>query len=186
MKSLRNIIGRNISGKKVLTLFLLTNVVYALMMIITIPKTMAHADGMKLFDMMPMGFDQAYAQSLLSALGETGRSVYLYNQIPLDLIYPLLFGFSYCLILAFFLKKINKLDSSLFYFCLLPLIAGSVDYLENAGIITMLVRYPDLSATLANTTSIFSVIKSMSTTLFFIVLIIVLIVLGIQSLKNRA
>ncbi len=186
MNTLRNIIARNLSGRNVLILFLLTNVVFVFMLMVTIPMTMAYTAGMELFDLMPMGYDLAYAQSLLSALGETGRDVYLYNQIPVDLIYPLLFGISNCLILAFFLKKINKLDSSLFYLCLLPLTAGFADYLENAGIVSMLLGYPDISATLVNTTSAFSVIKSMSTTLFYLVLIVVLIAFGIQSLKKKA
>jgi len=147
---------------------------------------MAYAQGMDLFDMMPMGYDHPYAIALLTALGDTGRNVYLFNQIPLDLIYPLLFAFSYCLILSYFLKKINRFDSSLFYLSLLPLIAGSADYLENAGIITMLVNYPEISTTLVNSTSTFSVIKSMSTTLYFLVLIVVLIAFGVKSVRRKS
>jgi len=62
--SFTKLINRNLSGKKVLTLFVLTNIVYAAMLIIT---------------------------------------------IPLDMIYPFLFGISYCLVIGYFLKKLNKL-----------------------------------------------------------------------------
>jgi hypothetical protein len=186
MEIFKRLIAGNLSGKKILILFILTNVVYALMLTFTIPKTMTYSKGMDLFDMMPMGYDHPYALSLLSTLGEAGRDIYLYNQIPLDLVYPFLFGISYCLIFAFFLNRINKIDSALFYLCLLPLIAGVADYLENAGIISMLVSYPDVSPGLVQTTSTFSVIKSMSTTLFFIALIGILIALGIKSLNAKS
>ncbi|MBT8291688.1 MAG: hypothetical protein KJN70_00310, partial [Eudoraea sp.] len=59
------------------------------------------------------------------------------------------------------------------------------DYLENIGIITMLNNYPDLSEAHINTTNIFSLIKSISTTLFFIVLIVIIIMVGIKWLKLK-
>ena len=91
--------------KKVLILFVLTNIVYAAMLIITIPKTMGFSNGLKLLDMMPMGYDLEYINTLFETLGEKGREVYLYNQIPLDMIYPFLFAISYCLVIGYFLKK---------------------------------------------------------------------------------
>ncbi len=138
MERIRKIIDKNLSGKKVLLLFVLTNTVYAIILIVTIPKTMTFSNGMKLLDMMPMGYNSEYINSLFEALGENGRQVYLYNQLPVDMIYPFLFGISYCLLIGYFLKKLNKLDSVFFYLCFLPLIAGIADYLENFGIIAML------------------------------------------------
>ena len=55
MELLNKIIEKNISGKKVLGLFILTNLVYTFMLVFTIPKTMKFANGMKLLDMMPTG-----------------------------------------------------------------------------------------------------------------------------------
>jgi len=138
MSGIKNIIKRNLSGKKVFILFVLTNLVYAFMLIVTIPKTMTFSKGFKLLDMMPMGYDLEYINTLFDTLGEKGREVYLYNQIPVDMIYPFLFGICYCLLIAYFLEKLNKLNSSFFYLCLIPLIAGVADYLENFGIIIML------------------------------------------------
>ena len=84
------------------------------MLMVTIPKTMGFSKGMKLLDMMPMGYDSEYINTLFEALGENGRGVYLYNQIPIDMVYPFLFGISYCLLLVYFLQKINKLNSAFF------------------------------------------------------------------------
>jgi hypothetical protein len=185
MRKIQAKIERNLNGKKILFLFLLTNVIYAFMLIITIPKVMTFSNGLKLLDMMPTGYDSDYVNVLFETLGDNGRYVYLYNQIPIDMIYPLLFGISYCLILAYFLNKLNKLKIPLFYLCLLPLIAGLFDYLENIGIITMLTNYPNNSQILIKITNGFTIIKSLTTTVYFLSLIIILIILGIKTLSRK-
>lgn len=185
MLSFIHLIERNISSKKVLILFILTNLVYIAMLGVTIPNTMEYAKGMKLLDMIPTGYDWEYVNELFTNLGEEGRSVYLTNQIPLDMIYPLLFGASYCLLLGYFLKKLQKLKSPYSYLCLFPIIAGFSDYLENIGIIMMLKSFPEISATLVNVTNTFSITKSVLTSLYFVILTIVLISFGIQAIKER-
>ena len=184
MNRLTKILERNISGKKVLGLFILTNFVYAFMLIVTIPKTMKFSNGMKILDMIPNGYDLNYVSELFRSLGEIGRKTYLTNQIPVDMIYPLLFGLTYCLLLGYFLKKQNKLNAPYTYLCLLPIIAGISDYMENFGIITMLKSYPKLTEIIVKTTSSFSIIKSISTSIFFIVLIIILIIQGLNAINK--
>ena len=185
MKRLTKFIEKNISGKKVLGLFILTNIIYLFMLTVTIPKTMEFSNGMKLLDMMPTGYDLNYVSKLFSSLGENGRETYLTNQIPVDMIYPLLFGLSYCLLLGYFLKKLNKLNSPYLYLCLLPVIAGVSDYLENLGIIIMLNNYPNLTENMVNAANTFTVLKSTSTSVFFIALIVILIILGIKFVKRN-
>ena len=182
---MKNFIKRNLNGNKVLLLFIVTNIVYAFMLTVTIPKVMSFAGGMKLLDMMPTGYSVEYVASLFKALGENGRHVYLFNQLPVDMIYPGLFAVSYCLVLAYFLNKLGKLESPLFYFCLLPIFSGLSDYCENIGIITLLNIYPENSFRLSQVTSVFSILKSFSTTIYFIVLTIALIALGWQSFKPK-
>ncbi|TXG39720.1 hypothetical protein [Seonamhaeicola maritimus] len=184
MKTLSKFINKNVSGKKVLGLFILTNLVYAFMLIVTIPKTMSFANGMKLLDMMPAGYDFNYVNTLFSALGNNGRDIYLTNQIPVDMIYPFLFGVSYAAVMAYFLNKINKLNTPFIYLSLLPIIAGIADYIENIGIISMLNNYPNLTETTVNTISTFSIIKSISTSVFFIALVVVLILVFINFFKK--
>ena len=185
MTKIREVISKNLDGKKILLLFVLTNFIYAIMLLVTIPKTMTFSNGMKLLDMMPTGYDSEYVNALFEDLGENGRAVYLYNQIPIDMIYPFLFGISYCLLIAYLLKKLNKFNSAFFYLCFLPLIAGAADYLENFGIIIMLNNFPNLSQILINATNIFSIVKSMATTIYFVALIITLLMLGIKILQKQ-
>jgi hypothetical protein len=179
---MRSLIKRNLKGKSIIPPFLLAGIIYTTMMTITIPKVMSYSGGMKILDMMPTGYNDAYVNSLLKTLGDEGRNAYLFNQIPLDMIYPMLFGISLCLILAYFLNRLGKLEGHLYYICWLPLFAALFDYCENMGVIAMLSSYPDNSTLLARTTNVFSVLKSSFTTFNFLILIALLIVLGIRKL----
>lgn len=185
MKQFTQFLEKHLSGKKVLTLFVLTNVVYVFMLAVTIPRTMNFANGMDLLDMLPTGYDLHYVGELFTALGEEGRQTYLTNQIPVDMVYPFLFALSYALLLAYFLKKLNKLITPYTYLCILPIVAGIADYAENFGIISLLNAYPDLSETVVKTTSAFSLVKSISTSAFFVVLIVVLILLGFKTINRK-
>lgn len=155
------------------------------MLTITIPRVMSFSGGMKLLDMMPTGYNAEYVNSLLNALGAKGRNAYLFNQIPVDMIYPFLFGVTYCLLLAYILNKLGKLESFLFYLCLVPLFSGFFDYFENIGIITMLNFYPNHSDLMIKTTSIFSVLKSSCTISYFIILTIFIVSFGVTTLNKR-
>lgn len=182
---MRNLIKRNLKGTTILIPFILAMVIYTIMMTVTIPKVMTYSEGMKILDMMPAGYDITYVNTLLETLGEKGRNAYLYNQIPLDLFYPLLFGISLCLILAFVLKKLGKLEGPLFYSCLLPVFAAIFDYCENIGIIAMLKSYPNNANILTQVTNVFSVLKSSISTIMFIVLITLWTILGIKIMSKR-
>ena len=181
----KELVYRNIEGKKILFLFILTNLVYVFMLQVTIPQVLSFSGGMKIFDLMPTGYEPEYAVSLLKKLGVEGRNAYLYHQIPVDLIYPFLFGITYCLFLAYFLNKLNSLKAEYFYLCLLPLMAGVFDYLENLGIIQMLVTYPHLSSTAIQITAFFTVMKSLLSAITFMVLFVVLILFGVKKLSRK-
>ncbi|MGB3636485.1 MAG: hypothetical protein WBA39_02685 [Rivularia sp. (in: cyanobacteria)] len=184
MKTFEKIIRNHLQGRKVLLLFIVANIVYVLMLTVTIPNVMEHTEGMKLLDMMPLGYDAEYVNTLFTTLGQTGRNIYLYRQIPMDMIYPLLFGISFSLLLAYFLNKLNKLKTPFLYLCLLPMLAAMADYAENIGIITLLNDYPEISKNTVTMTNSFSLLKSSCTTLSFVVLIFVLLTLGIKSFRK--
>lgn len=182
---MRNLISRNINGKKVLFLFVLTNIIYLTMILITIPKVVRFSGGMRILDMLPAGYNAEYVNALLNALGENGRNAYLYNQIPIDMIYTFFSGLTYCLLIAYFLNKLGKLNGYFFAICFLPLLAGFFDYCENTGIIFMLRSYPDNSVLLSQITNVFSVLKSSFTTIYFFILMILLIACGINKLQQK-
>jgi len=93
-----------------------------------------------------------------------------------------LFMMSNVLILSFFLKKIGKLESW-FLLVLFPIIAGIFDYLENFGLIYLLTSYPKISEIGVRIISTFTVIKSLFTSLYFVILLFVLAILIFKKIK---
>ena len=180
--SLKTTVSRNLTGKKVLTFFVLSSVVYFAMIFFTLPKLTGFANGLQIFDMKPNGYSFTYAKELLVNLGKSGRNFYLFRQLPLDFVYPLLFMMSNILILSFFLKKIGKLESW-FLLVLFPVIAGVFDYLENFGLIYLLTSYPKISEIGVRIISTFTVIKSLFTSLYFVILLFVLAILIFKKIK---
>lgn len=65
MKLLTEFIENNTSVEKVLGLFILTNVIYLFMLIVTIPKTIEFSNEMKLLDIMSMEYDFNSSYSFL-------------------------------------------------------------------------------------------------------------------------
>jgi hypothetical protein len=182
---MHEIIRRNVRGRTIIPLFVVTSCIYAVMVFITIPRVMSFCGGMSLFDMMPAGYTVEYANLLLAALGQAGRDAYLYTQLPFDMLYPGLFAITYCLILATVLVKLGKFDSLLYYLCFVPVAGGIFDYHENLWIIAMLTTYPDNPAFLTEVTSTFSIMKASCTTVYFIVLIVSLITLAARIVSKR-
>ena len=184
-QNLWQFIEKHAVDKKVLILFIITQVIYAAMVFGTIPHVTSFADDIKLLDMMPTGYDFNYVTILLASLGPSGRSAYLQQQIPLDMIYPLLFAVTYFLLLALVLKQVVKPQSVLFYLCFISVLVGIFDYLENIGIIMLLTSYPDISKLLTQTTNFFTLGKSYSTIVYFTILLITIIIFLVHKLRRK-
>lgn len=158
------------SGRTVFILFTMTMSVYFLMLFYSIPMVGSYAPNMELFDMSPSGYSPQYAMSLLERLGDTGRTMYLTRQLPLDFIYPGLFAVSYTLFLIWLFSKSFKDTSRIFYLAFIPALGGLFDYMENIFIIRMINSFPDLSAGLVQAASTFTLLKSIFTAVFFLLL----------------
>jgi hypothetical protein len=174
--------NKTVNGKTVLSLFIITNVVYVYMLLVSIPKVISFAGGMKIPDMMPTGYEPEYILTLLEKLGDQGRHVYLYQQIPIDLCYPFLFGITYCMVIIYLLQKIQKLNGETISLCLLPLMGGIFDYMENFSIIHMLTTFPGISVTSIKISAFFTVFKSMLSSISFMVIIILLLMFVLRKL----
>jgi len=182
---MRNFFRKKIQGKNVLVIFLLTNLVYFFMIFITIPRVVGYAQGLNLFDMMPTGYSVGYAHTLLDALGADGRSAYLFAQLPVDMVYPFLFGLTYSLLIAYYVNKIQRFEKPLFYLAVFPMLAGLFDYLENAGIISMIMNYPDVPSFTIRISNLFTIAKSVFSTISFTILIILLSIFIVRKTKSR-
>ncbi|MCG9751888.1 hypothetical protein L1D54_15480 [Vibrio brasiliensis] len=180
-----SLLQRASSGKLVLVLFVLTNLIYAVILGYSIPLVLSFSSESVLFDMSPTGYSYAEATELLQSLGLEGRNSYLTVQLPIDLVYPLMFAVSYALMITWILKQFLPKQSRLFFVAFIPVLAGVFDYLENASIALMLNRFPSVSETLVTSASSFTIAKSVLTTLFFVVLAIALGYLVTWHLKKK-
>jgi hypothetical protein len=166
-----NILEKYGTGRVVLGLFALTTIVYLWIILVSIPAVIAESPDTKIFDMSPFGYSHEEAIRILENIGEKGRSTYLIHQLPVDLLYPALFATTYALMLFWVFGKFVKKGSWLFRLVYLPVFAGILDYCENAGIFIMLLSYPDLLPGIVLIASICTVLKSLFTTLFYLVLL---------------
>lgn len=185
MRGFQNFLDKHAKGSSILVLFVLTNVIYALMLLVTIPALSRFSEGMTIPDMMPTGYDHAYLQRLMQTLGKEGRRYYLTRQIPLDLLYPFLFGLTYSLMTAWAFKRFGAFSNKVCALALLPLIAALADYAENFGLIATLCKYPDASESLSQVSSAFTWIKSSSTALFFVFFLLALVFLSVSRIRKN-
>jgi hypothetical protein len=169
MKLIENL-QKYASGRHVLLLFIITMIVYFIILFYSIPAVIAQAPGMRLFDMSPRGYTPTYAETLLKAIGPIGRELYLKRQLPIDFIYPGLFAVTYTLMLVWLFAKRFDAKSKIFLLVLVPAAAGLFDYLENFGIILMLKSFPTISPTLVHVSSMFTILKSVLTITFYLLL----------------
>ena len=170
MTNTLNTLKKLASGKIVSILFTLTMAIYLLMLFYSIPMVERFAPNTALFDLSPSGYSYQHAMSLLEELGNEGRQIYLSLQLPLDFVYPGLFAISYTLLLIWLFSKSLKNKSRIFYLALIPALGGLFDYLENIYIFRMINSFPDLSPRLVQVASTFTLLKSIFTTIFFLLL----------------
>lgn len=186
MKKVFTYMQKIASGRTVIIGFILTMAVYLWMLLYTIPRVESFAPGIALFDLSPTGYSTQHAISLLETLGETGRNVYLTQQLPVDFIYPGLFAISYSLLLIWLFAKSFAVDSKIFYLALVPALAGLFDYLENICIILMINSFPGLSPALVGTASTFSILKSIFTIVFYLLLLAGFVSFFASLLKRKS
>ncbi len=184
MEKLFNGVQKYSTGKIVSVMFVLTMIVYVLMLTYSIPAVSAFAPELPLFDLSPAGYTFAYANELLGTLGAEGRQLYLTTQLPLDFIYPGLFAITYSLLLVWLFRKTFKANSKIYYVALVPFLAGIFDYMENLFIIKMINSFPNLQESTVEIANAFTILKSGFTTVFFVLLLVGFVLLLKQKLTT--
>jgi hypothetical protein len=170
-------IQSQISGKLVLALFFATNLVYLTMLIYSIPMLLKYSGGLPIFDMSPLGYSYQEAMALLTALGEEGRNAYASIQLSLDILYPLLFALCYFALLQWLIRLGELSNRFCLYLSIIPIFVCVFDYAENICIWLMIQAFPTISENLVLTSSTFTLLKSVSTMIYFIGLILVVVFL---------
>lgn len=162
-----------------------TLAVYAFMLLVTIPEVMQHSNGMKILDLMPGGYSAEYVRKLFDTLGESGRDAYLFRQLPVDFAYPGLFMATFCLTIRKIYSRLPKFSRYAALLSISALLGGAFDYLENVGVVAMLLRYPNDLSAIAPVSSAFSVAKSVFSSFAFSAIAFGLASLGYAGLKSK-
>ncbi len=178
-----------------LLFLLLSQSIYAIMQNYSIPRIRREADGLLIFDMNPLGYPYEYAHKFLTQLSEEGYTLYLHVQLPLDILFPVLnclTGLSTFILLIRLYNKV-KITSALPIYSsfskavlALPIAAMLFDYLENIMIFMMLSYKTAVPISLVYVASTFTIIKSISTVVFYTVVIAVLLVNGVAWIRSRS
>ena len=97
-----------------------------------------------------------------------------------------MFSITYSLLLVWLFGKTFSIHSKIYYFALVPFLAGMFDYAENIFIIKMINSFPELQASTVKIASTLTILKSSFTTFFFILLVVDFALLVKQKLRNSA
>jgi hypothetical protein len=99
------------------------------------------------------------AYQLITSYGEEGRQYYALIELTLDVIYPLLNALFFSSLTIYFFRRTFPLESFWQKLPLLALVVMAVDYVENTGIVIMLLNYPRRLDIVAQATNLFTVAK---------------------------
>lgn len=161
-------------GRLAIVFGLAATCIYLVMINITL-EYIETLTGLLPFDMRPGGYSPEQAYALLNALGVDGSHYYLTRQIPVDLMYPALMALTLVSILKW-LEAQNVARTLTKVGVWLSIGAAAADYLENAGILMMILNWPEQSIYLVHAASTASIAKAGLTTLAVLSVIIGLIV----------
>lgn len=85
-------------------------------------------------------------------MGAEGRTIYTFTAGRIDMIFPIVYGLFFILLLLTLLKKVTPVHSPWRYLSLLPLPGIIADYAENFNILSLLNTYPKITASAVATT----------------------------------
>ncbi len=123
-------------------------------------------------DMRPLGYQPSEVRAFLDAIGVAGRDLYLWRQIPMDMIYP---GFL-ALTLGGWLRWMGRRGAGV------ALCVALCDYVENLLIVVMIWQFPNVPDAVVWGASGATMIKSGLSTVAFCW---VLIAAGLSVCRSR-
>ena len=121
-------------------------------------KQLGPGQGQPMLDLM-FGFSPEQAYTIIAAYGEAGRSGAILFTAIADSLYPFVYAGLLAFAISWFLKGIPIKNSKWQYLNLLPFAALIFDFVENAGIISMLAGYPEQFVNMASMASVAGMLK---------------------------
>lgn len=179
-----NFVRRHASGRNVLVFFILQMIISA----VILPYMQGKFDSTNTIGVIDLkfGFTPDEAYNMLKAYGEEGRKYYFFAESIIDIIYPLIYTCTNVLLLSYVFKKGFASNSFIQQLNIFPILATIGDFMENAGIISMLNAFPeraDSAASFASNAGIFKWI-AFGTTIALLLVGIVAWIMAVVKKKN--
>ncbi|MCC7359490.1 MAG: hypothetical protein IT317_08440 [Anaerolineales bacterium] len=162
-----------------LALFLLFEIV---ILPIAGARLMSYSGGLGPLD-LTLGLSPADTYARLTAYTAAGRLTYLIIELTADVVFPIVYGLFFSLALALVFQRTFPPESALQRLVPVPLLALPADYLENAGIVVMLLAYPQELGGLALLVRLLTLLKWLVTT---VAAVLLLIGLGALFVRRRS
>jgi hypothetical protein len=121
-------------------------------------KQLGPGQGQPILDLM-FGFSPEQAYTIIAAYGDAGRSGAILTTATADSLYPFVYAGLLAMAISWFMNGIPFKNPKWQYLNLLPFVALVFDFVENAGIITMLAGYPEQFVNIARMASVAGMLK---------------------------
>lgn len=176
-KNLQSKLEQLTSKRAIIVLFFLAHLVLLLMMVFTFPRINAQLDT-DAFDLKATGYSVEEATVMLQNLNQETIDFYLFPQLfLLDVLYPFLLALLLSTLIIRLSGLINLSSHSLLsHLYLLPFLAMALDYAENVTIALMITQKTQVSASIIQSASLFTQMKSGVTTVSWVVVIILFVI----------
>lgn len=127
--------------------------------------------------------DQAY--TFLTAMGEAGRAFDLTHIIPIDLFVPFFYALFLSTFITWLLHRWLPAGSPWHRLNLVPVVGAVFDYLENLGIIGMLLAWPARMPEIAQFTMASTLLKFSFSALAFLIVAVALVGWIVYAVRGR-
>ncbi len=187
MSILKKLLSKTSTVKSICFLFLASHLVLLSMMLFTFPRINSQIG--KAFDLQAFGYSFATATSIVDNLRAEVAQRYLFPQLTLlDLLYPFLLALFLSSLLFRLLTLTDRLNKIAAIILFVPFIAMVSDYSENICVILMITKSIDLSETIVQISSTFTILKGVFTSISWLAILaytFVWLKMKIRSRKRR-
>jgi hypothetical protein len=127
-----------------------------------------------------------HAYALFSAMEDAGRAFDLTHIVPLDMVFPFVYTLFYAVTITWLLHKWLPAQSRWHRLNVVPVVGGICDYMENLGIIMMLLSWPAQLPDIARFTMVMGLVKWTFGILVFVIILGALIGWVVYIIKGRS
>ena len=137
-----------------------------------VAQQLGYTGSQRLFAIdLQFNYSPDWVYTTLANYGEKGRETYGYMSLLFDYIFPVIYSLFLATSLTALFSRLWPQRKGWQMLGLLGLLPGTFDWLENIGILNLLISYPKQLPLLVNVTNVFTITKYSLTLLCLIVII---------------